>query len=180
MARASLVLLVTLCGSLFAQQAPLPLTDDEAIAAMKAILQHESRLDPMLQQLKPADWVSKGAADTYIQQFASANQQLHAIETDMTDLAQHPSQMSDCMRALFRAQGFHGMLESLLGGARRYQNPALADLIQAVAAEDHADLDRLQSWVLQLADEKEQQFTVVDHEAQRCRATLSAQPARKK
>jgi len=103
--------------------------------------------------------------------------QLHAIETDMTNLTQHPSQMSDCIKALFRAQAFHEMLGSLLGGVRRYQNPALADLIEAVAAEDRADLDRLENWVLQLAGEKEAQFNVVDREAQRCRATLSSEPA---
>jgi hypothetical protein len=46
-----------------------------------------------------------------------------------------------------------------------------------VAAEDRSDLDRLQRWVLELAAAKDAQFDLVDREAQRCRATLSRQPA---
>ncbi len=152
------------------------MTDQQAIEVLNGISQHESRLEPMLAQLRPADWVAKGAADTYVQQLASVNRQIQLIETDMTGLAQHPNQMTDCMKALFRAQAFHQMLDSLLGGLRRYQNPALADLIEAVAAEDRADLDRLENWVLELATAKDAQFDVVDREAQRCRATLSRQP----
>jgi hypothetical protein len=70
-------------------------------------------------------------------------------------------------------QAFHGALGALLGGLRRYQNPALADLIESVAAGDQADIEHLQTYVLQLADEKEQEFQVVEHEAQRCRADLT-------
>ena len=95
----------------------------------------------------------------------------------MSALAQHPEQMTECIRALFRVQASHQALLSLMGGLRRYQNPALAELIESVAAEDQADLDRLEQYVLQLADDKDKQYTVGDKEAQRCRAALSKQPA---
>ena len=64
-----------------------------------------------------------------------------------------------------------------MGGLRKYQNPALADLIESVAAEDRASEDRLKQYLLELASEKEQQIDVMDQEAQRCRAILSRQPA---
>jgi hypothetical protein len=64
-----------------------------------------------------------------------------------------------------------------MGGLRRYQNPALAELIESVAAEDQSQLDRLEQYVLELAGEKDRQYAVVDREAQRCRATLSREPA---
>jgi hypothetical protein len=152
------------------------MTDQQAIAALNGIQQHESRLEPMLAEVRPREWVAKGAPDTYVSQFESLSQQLRLIEADMANLAQHPGQMTDCMRALFRAQAFHQTLDSLLGGLRRYQNPALAELIESVAAEDRSDLDRLQNWVLDLAAAKDAQFEVVDREAQRCRANLSRQP----
>ncbi len=79
--------------------------------------------------------------------------------------------------ALFRLQAANLALGSLMGGVRKYQNPALADLIESVAAEAGNDIDRFQQHLLELAGEKEQQFTVVDREAQRCRAALSRQPA---
>jgi hypothetical protein len=78
---------------------------------------------------------------------------------------------------LFRIQAVHQLLDSLLGGLRKYQNPALADLIESVAAGDHADLERLEQYILQLASDREAQFAVMDKEAQRCRAALSRQPA---
>ena len=103
--------------------------------------------------------------------------QIEAIQTDLTDLTGHPDQMQDCLQALFRIQGFHRTLDSLLAGLRRYQNPALADLIESVAAEDQRDLEQLQNYILDLANQKDQQYQVVDREAQRCRAMLSREPA---
>jgi hypothetical protein len=151
--------------------------DPQVLAAFHGIAQHASRLLPMLEQVRAKDWVSDGAPDTYATQLETARTQIKAIGTEMDALSRHPEQMQDCMKGLFRVQAFHGLLDSLMGGLRKYQNPPLADLIQSVAAEDQADIEKLQSWILQLADEKEQEFQVVDHEAQRCRATLSKQPA---
>ena len=68
-------------------------------------------------------------------------------------------------------------LGSLMGGVRKYQNPALADLIESVAAEATGDIDHFEQHIIEMADAKEQQFALVDREAQRCRATLSRQPA---
>jgi len=130
----------------------------------------------MLQQLRPNDWVAKGAPDTYVAQWNSTIEQLHAIQSDMSALAEHPDQMTECMKALFRVQASHRALNSLMGGLRRYQNPALAELIESVAAEDQSQLDRLEQYVLELAGEKDRQYAVVDREAQRCRATLSREP----
>jgi hypothetical protein len=163
----------------FAQQPPAAaplLTDQQIVSIFNAISQHAARIEPMLQQLRPNEWVAKGAPDTYVAQWNSTVGQFRGIQSDMSQLAQHPDRMTECMKALFRVQASHQVLGSLLGGLRRYQNPALADLIESVSAEDRGDVDRLQQYILDLAGEKEQQFTVVDREAQRCRATLSRQP----
>ena len=158
---------------LHAQQPP----DPQIIGAFSHISERALRLDPMLQQARTTEWVTKGAPDTYVSQMATTRGQIAAIQADMTELGQHPDHMQDCMKAIFRVRAFHRSLDSLMGGLRRYQNPALADLIQSVSAEDEADLDVLQNYVLELANEKEQEYQVVDREAQRCRATLSRQPA---
>jgi hypothetical protein len=162
--------------SLWAQQP----ADPDVLAAFHGIAQHATRLVPMLDQVHAKDWVTQGAPETYAAQVETARQQIQAIGTEMDALTEHPEAMQDCMKALFRVQAFHGGLDSLLGGLRKYQNSALADLIQSVAAEDQRDIERLQSYILQLADEKEQEFKVVEHEAQRCRADLSRNPAQSK
>jgi hypothetical protein len=164
----------------FGQQqptAPPSTTDPQTIENFNRISQHAARIEPMLQELRPNDWVAKGAPDTYVTQWNTAIGQLHAIQSDMSALGQHPDQIADCMKALFRVQAAHQALNSLMGGLRRYQNPALAELIESVAAEDQAELEHFEQYVIELANEKDQQYAVVDREAQRCRATLSRQPA---
>jgi hypothetical protein len=162
------------CGGAFCQQA---MSDQEVLAIFSGISQHAARLTPMLEQVRPSDWIAKGASDTYGTQLTSTLQGIAAIQSDMLAMAQHPDRMPDGLKALFRVQAVHQLLDSLMGGLRKYQNPALADLIESVAAEDHADLENLQQYLLQLANDKEAQFTVMDKEAQRCRSTLSRQPA---
>jgi hypothetical protein len=164
----------------FSQQRPVvpPNPSDQPILEiLNDISQRAARLGPMLEQLHPNEWVAKGAPDTYIAQWNSTMEQFHAIQSDMSALAQHPDQMTEAMKALFRVQTTHQMLGSLMGGTRKYQNPALADLIESVAAEANANIDSFEHYLLETADEKEQQYTIVDREAQRCRATLSRQPA---
>jgi hypothetical protein len=162
-------------GAAFAQQ--VPQADQQVVSIFNGISQYAAKVEPMLEQLHPNDWVAKGAPDTYVAQLTSTLEQFRAIQNDMSGLAQHPDRMTDCMKALFRVEASQQTLRSLMGGLRRYQNPALADLIESVAAEDRSDIVRLQQYVLDLAGEKEQQFTVVDREAQRCRSNLSRQPA---
>jgi ABC-type transport system involved in cytochrome bd biosynthesis fused ATPase/permease subunit len=150
--------------------------DPQIIGVFGRISRQTARLTPMLEQVHTREWVAKGASETYNAQLESAQRQVQAIETDMAQLVQHPDHMQDCMRGLFRVQALHGSLESLMGGLRRYQNSPLADLIESVAAEDQSDLEKLQAYILDLANQKEQEFLVVDHEAQRCRATISRDP----
>jgi hypothetical protein len=157
-----------------------PPADPQVLAAFHSIGDHAARLMPMLDQVRAKDWTTQGAPETYAVQVETARRQIQAIQTEMAALEKNADGMQQCMRALFRVQAFHGALDSMLGGLRKYQNPALADLIQSVAAEDQGDIERLQSYVLQLADDKEQEFKVVEHEAQRCRADLSKAPAAKK
>jgi hypothetical protein len=157
--------------------APPAMTDEDVAAVLNRISQRAARLQPMIEQLHPNDWITRGAPDTYLAQWNSIREQFHAIQSDMSDLSQHPGRLADSMKALFRVQATHGALDSLMGGVRKYQNPALADLIESVAAEANGDIDLFERHLLDLAEEKEQQFAVVDREAQRCRATLSRQPA---
>ena len=153
------------------------MTDEEVAAIFSRLSQRAARIEPMLEQLHPNDWIAKGAPDTYLAQWNSIREQFGAIQSDMSALAQNPDHLMESMKALFRVQATQIRLGSLMGGVRKYQNPALADLIESVAAEANSDIDRFEKHLVELADEKERQFTVVDGEAQRCRAILSRQPA---
>ena len=169
---------VVLAGSALAQDAAIiPIADDEIAMTFTKISQRAGRIEPMVQQLRPADWLNKGAPDTYVSQWNSILAQYRAVQAEMSALAQHPAQITVTMKALFRLQAIHPLMDSLMGGTRKYQNPALADSIESVAAENVADIDKIERYLMQIAGDREQEFTIVDHEAQRCRAVLSKQPA---
>jgi hypothetical protein len=159
----------------FGQQSD-PVSEDQIKAALAGVSQHAAKIEPMLRQLNPADWVAKGAPQTYVTQWNSALSEIQSIRIDMENLGQRPDRMSDGLKALFRIGSYHQGLRSLMGAVRRYQNPALADLIESVAAEDQGDLERMQQYLVELAGDKERQFDVMNTEAQRCRGILSKQP----
>lgn len=167
------------CGPLLAQQQLiLPVQSDQQVSEMYArIARSFSRLLPMFDQVRAGDWLAKGAPEAYLSQVSSARQQAAAVQTEMEHLSRTSAGMDVALRALFRAQNFHRTLDSLMNGLRRYQNPSLADLMQSVAAEDQDDLGKLQEFILELANQKEQEYQIVEREAQRCRGQLSKEPA---
>lgn len=155
----------------------VPIDTSQVAAIAGEISQRSQHLKPMFEEVHTADWVTKGAPEAYISQWKSLTEQNDAIEADMTAIAQQPEAMQDVMKGLFRVHRFDSDLGDLLKGVRRYQNPALADLIESVAASDQSAIGKLQQYVLDLANEKERQLDVEDKEAQRCRSLLASQPA---
>ena len=147
---------------------------------VRAILQemsaHATRLGPLLDRIDAKAWVAKGAPDTYTAQLQSAKDQARAIAGGAKDLARQPEKLSAALELYFRIQGLDNMMASLAEGIRKYQNPALAELLTSVAAENGANRDRFQRYIVDMVVEREQQFTVMDHEAQRCRGILARQP----
>ena len=154
----------------------IPIDSSEVPSIATKISERSEHLKPMFEQVHVADWVGQGAPETYASQWNSLVEQNQAIETDMTGIAQHPEGMQDVMRALYRVHRFDSDLNALLPAVRRYQNPALADLIESVAVSDQASVEKLQQYTLDLADATEKQLSVEDEEAQRCRASLASQP----
>jgi uncharacterized protein YecE (DUF72 family) len=162
------------------QAPPAPYTDDpQTLEILNRIAKQTARLTPLLEQVHAQDWVAKGASETYAAQLESIRAQVQAVGTEMAGIAQHPDNMQECLKGLFRVLTLHGSMQSLMGGLRRYQNAALADLIESVASEDQSDLEKLQTHILDLANRREQEYLIVDHEAQRCRAEISREPASK-
>ncbi len=170
-------LLVTLSVPVFAQEPVAAIAGDQpTIALFGRLADQAGRLLPMLEQIRAKEWVAKGASETYVLQAESAAVQLKAVRQDMTALQQHPDALQEGMKALFRVQAFHRTLDSVLSGLRRYQNPALADLIVSVASEDAPDLQKLEEHLLEVATQKDKEYAVVEREAQRCRGVIMKEP----
>ena len=180
-ARTFLLLAVAAAGGVRAQS-PQQIEMRKILEDLSA---QSKRLIPILEQIDPNVWVTaKGAPDTYIRQWHSSRDQLKALIADTATLSQDPERLPFALQTFFRVQSLQIMLQSLVDGIRRYQNPALADLLAGIAAEGSTDREKFQQYIMSLATERDEMFGIMDHEAQRCRSILSnqgvpARPARK-
>ncbi len=146
------------------------------IDALGAQAQH---LKPIIDQVQPAPWLAKGASETYVAQWNTAQAQLKYLISSSDAFSRQPDRLSLGLDIYFRMQSVDSTLASLTEGVRKYQNPALASLMQSVIAENSTNRDRLRQYLQDLATQKEEEFQVADREAQRCRAALLKQPAPK-
>jgi hypothetical protein len=144
---------------------------------LNEISSHAARLAPVLNAIDAQAWVAKGAPDAYAAQLQSAKDQTRAVQDAARDLAASPDRLADSLELFFRIQGIDSMIASLVEGMRKYQSAADAESLAAKAAENGANRDRLRQYLITLAADRERQLDVMDREAQRCRAELSAQPA---
>jgi hypothetical protein len=161
-----------------AQPQPAGLEPDWDIGAiLQEMSAHAGRLLPVLDRIDVAPWLEKGASDTYAAQLQSSKDQAKAFADGARDLARNPERLSASLELLFRIQGLETMLGSLEEGIRKYQDPAAAQALASLAAENGANRDRFQRYIVNLAAERERQFQVMDAEAQRCRGILTVQPA---
>lgn len=158
-----------------AQQAGVP-TDWDVQTLVRSIAAQSGRIQPLVDQIRPKEWVAKGAPDAYIQQWDSAHAQADSLKLSSDNLLQQPERLTAALDTYFRLQNFEVVLTSLIEGVRKYQNPALADLLRGVLSENSSSRQQLRQYVVDLAAIKEQEFKVMDQEAQRCRESTSRQP----
>jgi hypothetical protein len=145
---------------------------------LDALSAQAKRLKPILDQLTPQEWISKGAPDTYIKQWKNSQDELGYLVDSAKNLEKQPERLPLALETYFRLQSLEMQLRSLVDGVRNYQNPAVGDLLIGVLAENSSNRDKLRQYITDLAVTKEQEFKVVDQEAQRCRGVLSRQPSR--
>ncbi|HXE63949.1 MAG TPA: hypothetical protein VN519_10445 [Bryobacteraceae bacterium] len=154
----------------------LSLDPADVTALTGEISQRSERLKPLFARVTPDTWVQKGAPQVYVAQWKSLGQQNTSIQVDMADAGQHTDAMPAMMSALFRIHRFDTDLEGMIPAIRRYQDGSLADQIEAAFAGDQRAVEKLQQYVLDLANEKERLLDLENSEAQRCRAQLAGQP----
>ena len=133
------------------------------------------RLKPLLDELMPQEWVAKGAPDTYVTELASAKKELDYFAQATKLFEQTPDKLTLALDAYFRWESMHSRLDTLREGARRYQDPALADLLEGVFGVNASNQDKLRRFIADLAVQREEEFGVVSQEAQRCRTSLNRQ-----
>ena len=145
---------------------------------MEALVSGIAKIKPVLDQIDPKKWVEQGAPDGYVTQHNEAGRTLGYLARSAEALGKKPDKLSQAMDAFFRLQFLEGTLQSLGQGIRRYQNPALGDLMDALVAENTTNREKLRQYMMELAAQKESEFDVIDREAQRCRSSIVGAPQR--
>lgn len=182
MGRAFFLLLLAAAGARgFAQPTGVP-ADWNVVKAVSAMSEQSARLAPLLAQLTPKTWIEQGAPEAYVAQWTSVTQELSYLSRASQSLEKQPERLTLALEALFRLQSIESSIYSLADGVRKYQNPAVGDLLVGTMLENSGNRDRLRDYVSQLAEQNEVEFSVADREAQRCRADITrpaAAPAKK-
>ena len=141
-----------------------------------ALSEQAARLTPVLDQLTPVEWEAKGAPATYTAQWRSVRSEVGYLVNAAQSLRTQPERLTLALETYFRMQAVELQINSLVDGVRRYQNPAVGDLLISVMAANTANRDQMRRYITDLADAREQEFRVIDQEAQRCRGNLLRQP----
>jgi hypothetical protein len=134
------------------------------------------RMMPLLDQVRPQEW----GADGYREQHKGAKSEVEYLAHSAAALAKEPERMTLALEAFLRLEALEQMLESLSQGVRKYQNPALADLIQGSISENSVYRSRLRSYLTELVATKQDELRMANEEAQNCRAAALAKPISKK
>ncbi|MFN0168518.1 MAG: hypothetical protein ACKV22_18995 [Bryobacteraceae bacterium] len=166
-----------LCSCLFGQSSPnAGLTSEWDIRiTAKALVKHSEQLLPLLDNLRPAEWRAKGASPLYEKQLESARIQAKAMAPMVAQFEKNVEKLSAALDIFFRLESLDSTIGSLVEGARRYQNPAFAELLEASAVESSNARNQLRQYLTDLTALKEQEYQVMDKEAQRCRGMLVRQ-----
>lgn len=134
------------------------------------------RLKPLLDQSNPGEWADKTAGASYATQWKTAQNEIQYLTTTADALAKEPERLTVALETFLRLQSLETTLMSFTEGMRKYGNPAVAQLVEGTMRENGENRERLRQYLTELAKTKEQEFQIMDREAQRCRATLSRQP----
>lgn len=155
----------------------------EVRKSLVALSEQIAKFQPLLESLNGQTWKQNGAPETYVVQLSSAKDQLKYLIETSTRLGQQPDKLSLALETCFRLQTLETQITSITEAVRKYQNTAIAELIQSQMSESAAQRQNLRNYVVALAAAKEEQFAVADKEAQRCRDIISRQsppaPAKK-
>jgi hypothetical protein len=76
------------------------------------------------------------------------------------------------LETLIRIESLNQQSMSLSQGVRRYQNPAVADILDSLLSSLSGDLEWLRSQSLEMAQQREKEVEVAQKEAQRCRTQI--------
>jgi hypothetical protein len=144
------------------------------------LLKDNEKLEPLLAQMNPQEWVSKkGASDVYIQQWQTAHSQLREVVAASKMLAQRTESLPLALDDYFRLEALEYTSRSLQEAVTRYGDRFTADQLNGLIARNFSRRERFRDYIRDLAASSEVNFKLADEEAQRCRGIISKEPIKR-
>ena len=172
--RSTCIFLISIVSSGFAFGQGLP-PEWETRQLADSLVAASQRIAPLLAQVKPEDWVKGGASDGYVKQLDGIKKGAGYLGVSAKKFSSDPQKLAPALDTYLRAQWLELQMGSLEQGVRRYQNPALADLLNAAGVENSRNRGLLQQYLLDLAAYREAEMSAMSQEAQTCRVAVTRQ-----
>jgi hypothetical protein len=133
----------------------------------------------LLDQIDASKWDVPGGNDLYVRQHQDSLAAIDHLANVSQRLAATPARLTLALEALLRMEHFVSQVRSFSEGVRRYQNPAIAELLESELARVMPTRDWLRVHVTDLAATREKELEVAEKEAQKCREQTQRQGVRK-
>ena len=146
---------------------------------VEKIVPQVERLRPLIGRLDPVQWTAAGAPAAYEKQWRDCLDGIGHVQNTALRLAEKPDRLSLAAETLVRLESLIEHSLSLSQAVRRYQNPAIAELLESEISAAGASREWLRRHVMELAATREQELATAEKEAQRCRTEIIRPGARK-
>jgi len=173
-------LVLVLLAAMFA--ALLPAQDDAGtmptweVAAIAENLEAQAgQAEQILSGIKPEEWSLAGAA-AYSAQRETLMAELGHLRNSARAMARTPERLPVVVDTFLWIDRTNSMMASMTDGVRRYQNAAVADLLESARSRYSGAGEKLKEYMQQLAVSVDAQMQIAHEEAQRCRTELVTKP----
>lgn len=153
----------------------LPRWEVTKIAA--SVVEHAQSVKQILDQVRPKEWIQDGAPQAYVDQHATLTKDIRNLELSAQELGRAPDTLSTVVDTFLWLDRSQSMLRSISAGVRKYQNPAIADLLDSAGGVNAGAIEKLKEYMRELAVSAEAEMEIAHEEAQRCRVELMRAPA---
>jgi uncharacterized membrane protein YccC len=140
---------------------------------MGLIAEQVKRLQPLLDRAKPQEWTKRGAPLTYVQLLESSRNSVANLIASSDRLAKEPEKLTAALDTLFRFESAQTVLGSLREGVTKYQPGELVNQLNQALSDTANSRETLRQHVVDLASLREQELSIMDKEAQRCREDIT-------
>ena len=153
----------------------LPSWEVEEIA--NGVAEHAQSVRQILDEVRPKEWIQDGAPDAYVDQHETLASDIANLELSAQALARKPGRLSVVVDTFLWLDRTQSMLRSISSGVRKYQNAAVADLLDSAGGVNAGAIEKLKGYMRDLAASSEAEMEIAHDEAQRCRGQLMGAPA---